>query len=182
MTSSLPNCAPATLRRATPEDAPALTAFARAAFVAAFGTLYRPEDLAAFFAQDRSAESYAAKLADPATRVALAEQDGRILAYCLIVEGARFPEHPEPLPERPMFLSQLYCAGEATGRGLGAQLLAWAIGEAREWGADAITLSVYSENHGAQRFYQRHGFRHIADIHFMVGEQRDDEFLYELRL
>ena len=58
----------------------------------------------------------------------------------------------------------------------------WAIGEARSWGADAITLSVFSENYGAQRFYQRIGFAHVADIFFWVGSKRDDEFLYELRL
>ena len=30
--------------------------------------------------------------------------------------------------------------------------------------------------------YQRYGFGKIADIGFWVGEQRDAEFLYELRL
>jgi ribosomal protein S18 acetylase RimI-like enzyme len=99
-----------------------------------------------------------------------------------VVRGERFAEHPESRPERPVLLSQLYCAGRTTGQGLGARLLEWAIERAREWHADALTLSVYSENHGAQRFYQRHGFRHVADISFWVGEQRDDEFLYELRL
>lgn len=79
-------------------------------------------------------------------------------------------------------LSQLYCAGETTGMGLGATLMEWAISEARDWQADAMTLSVYSENYGAQRFYQRFGFRHVADIDFWVGDHRDDEYLYELRL
>jgi ribosomal protein S18 acetylase RimI-like enzyme len=69
-----------------------------------------------------------------------------------------------------------------TGSGIGAALMEWALGEARERGADAIQLSVYSENFGAQRFYQRYGFTKIADIGFWVGEQRDAEFLYELRL
>jgi ribosomal protein S18 acetylase RimI-like enzyme len=79
-------------------------------------------------------------------------------------------------------LSQLYCAAEATGHGLGAALMDWAIGEARAWDADALQLSVFSENFGAQRFYQRRGFRHVADIDFWVGNHRDDEFLYELAL
>jgi ribosomal protein S18 acetylase RimI-like enzyme len=65
---------------------------------------------------------------------------------------------------------------------LGAALLDWAIGEARGWGADAVQLSVYSDNLGAQRFYRRNGFEHVADIDFWVGEQRDHEFLYELVL
>ena len=57
-----------------------------------------------------------------------------------------------------------------------------AFAQAREGGADAIQLSVYSENFGAQRFYQRYGFEKVADIGYWVGEQRDDEFLYEVGL
>jgi hypothetical protein len=68
-----------------------------------------------------------------------------------------------------------------TGHGLGAALMDWAIAEARAWRADALQLSVFSENFGAQRFYQRYGFDHVADIDFWVGNHRDDEFLYELR-
>jgi ribosomal protein S18 acetylase RimI-like enzyme len=58
----------------------------------------------------------------------------------------------------------------------------WAIAEARAWGADALQLSVFSENFGAQRFYQRYGFEHVADIDFWVGNHRDDEVLYEFAL
>jgi len=170
------------LRPATPEDAAALAPFARDAFAAAFGHLYAPEDLATFFAEARSEEKYRADLADPAKRVRLAMADGRIAAYALIVLGEGFTERPEPRPARPVFLSQLYCARDMTGQGLGATLLDWAIAEARDWGADALQLSVFSENFGAQRFYRRHGFRHVADIDFWVGNHRDDEFLYELSL
>lgn len=173
---------PPAFRDAGPADAPALARFARAAFDAAFGTLYAPGDLAAFFAAERSAERYAAQLADPSVRVRLAERDGAICAYALIVLGKGFPERPEPQPARPVQLSQLYCAGDATGLGLGAALLDWSMAQARGWGGDAVQLSVYSGNHGAQRFYRRHGFAHVADIHFWVGEQRDDEFLYERTL
>ena len=79
-------------------------------------------------------------------------------------------------------LGQLYCSGDATGKGIGAAMLERAIAEARARGCDAMQLSVYSENFGAQRFYQRYGFRHVADIDFWVGNHRDDEFLYELAL
>lgn len=170
------------LRRATSADAAQLAPFARDAFEAAFGHLYKPEDLAKFFAEYRSEAKYRADLAEPAKRVQIAEVDGQLAAYCLIVMGERIEERPEPQPVKPVFISQLYCAGEMTGRGLGAALLEWAIGEARDWGADAIQLSVFSENFGAQRFYQRYGFRHVADIDFWVGNHRDDEFLYELAL
>lgn len=170
------------LRPATPDDAPALSRLATDSFVAAFGHLYRPEDLRAFLDEYRSVERYAADLANPARRVQLAEVGGTLAAYALIVLGWGFDERPEPRPERPVFLSQLYCAPGMPGRGLGAALMDWTIAEARAWGADALQLSVFSENFGAQRFYQRYGLRHVADIDFWVGNHRDDEFLYELAL
>jgi len=173
---------PISLSRATPADAAPLAALAREAFVAAFGPLYTPADLEAFLTTNRSPENYAAAIADPATRIMLAQEDGALLAYCLIIMGQQFEEHPAPRPARPVYLSQLYCAGAATGRGLGAALMEWALAEANAWSADAITLSVYCDNHGAQRFYQRYGFTHAADIFFWVGNKRDDEFLYVLPL
>ena len=171
-----------TLRPATPADAEALSRLATESFVAAFGDLYRPEDLAAFLAEHRSAERYRAELADRGKRVQLAEVDGQAAAYCLIAFGQPFEERPEPRPQRPVFLSQLYCAPGMAGRGLGAALMDWAVAEAHGWGADALQLSVFSENFGAQRFYRRHGFAHVADIDFWVGSHRDHEFLYERKL
>lgn len=170
------------LRAAGVADAEALSRLATDCFVAAFGHLYRRQDLEAFLREFRSVERYRADLADPARRVQLAEVDGAPAAYSLIVFGQQFDERPEPRPARPVFLSQLYCLPRMTGRGLGAALMDWAIAEARGWGADALQLSVYSENFGAQRFYRRHGFEHVADIDFWVGNHRDDEFLYELAL
>lgn len=171
-----------TLRPATLGDAAPLAELARDAFVAAFGHLYKPDDLTAFLAEYRTPEKFRQHLADPPTLVQVAEEDGRLAAYCVIVRGHKFDEQPEPRPERPVFVSQLYCAPEMTGRGLGAALLDWAIAEARAWGADALQLSVFSENVGAQRFYRRYGFSRVADIDFWVGNHRDDEFLYELKL
>lgn len=170
------------LRPATAADAEALSRLGTESFVAAFGHLYRPEDLAAFLAEYRTPEAYRAHLADPASLIEVAEVDGKLAAYALIVRGHSFEERPEPRPERPVFLSQLYCASEMTGRGLGAALIEWAIAEARAWHADAVQLSVFSENYGAQRFYRRYGFEHVGDFSFWVGNHRDHEFLYELPL
>ena len=171
-----------TLRPATEADVAVLAPFAAEAFTAAFGHLYRPEDLALFLDEWRTEKVYRDALAVPAKRIELAEVDGRLAAYALIVLGEHIDERPQPQPERPVFLSQLYCATDMTGHGLGTALMDWVIAEARAWNADALQLSVFSENFGAQRFYQRYGFRKVADIDFWVGNHRDDEFLYELTL
>ena len=65
------------LRSATPADAQALAELGRVSFTAAFGHLYKPEDLAAFLAEYRTPEKFLAHLADPPTLVQLAEVDGQ---------------------------------------------------------------------------------------------------------
>ena len=170
------------LRPALHSDLETLVPFARAAFTDAFGHFYDPEDLAAFLDDYRAPERYAAAIDDPTKSVTLAEEDGRLLGYATVDLACGFDERPDPQPRQPATLGQLYCASDTTGRGVGAALLDQAIAEARERGCDVLQLSVYSENFGAQRFYQRYGFAHVADIDFWVGRHRDGEFLYELTL
>jgi ribosomal protein S18 acetylase RimI-like enzyme len=170
------------LRPATPADAAALADLGTRSFVAKFGELYKPEDLAAFLAEYRSEARYAGQLAEPGTRVQLAEEDGKLLAYCLLELGVCCDEPGLPRPQRPAYLTQLYCDPPITGRGIGSALMDWALATARAWDADAMQLNVFSENFGAQRFYARYGFEKIADIAFWVGNHRDDEFLYQLAL
>jgi mycothiol synthase len=45
------------------------------------------------------------------------------------------------------------------GRGLGRELLRWAVGELRRRGIERIDLSVEAENEAATRLYRAHGFR-----------------------
>ena len=170
------------LRPALPADAEALAALGRDSFCAAFEHLYRPQDLSAFLEQTYSIETVASEIADPAIVHRLAEDapgEG-LTGFVKLRYPSSYAEHSDA--RDPIALGQLYTHPACTGQGIGAALMEWALGEARGRGCDAVQLSVWSENKGAQRFYQRYGFGKIADIFFMVGEQRDDEFLYELRL
>lgn len=166
------------LRPATHDDVPALAALGRDSFTHAFGHLYTPEDLAAFLTEVHDEAAVAGEIAGEECRHRLAvAEDGTLLGYCKL----RYPSKLAALSsaENPLELGQLYCAGHATGQGVGAALMDWALAEAEEGGHDAVLLSVYSENHGAQRFYARYGFAKTADTTFKVGEQIDAEFLFE---
>jgi ribosomal protein S18 acetylase RimI-like enzyme len=168
------------LRAPTAADIPALAQLGRESFVAKFGAMYRPQDLAAFLAETHSQAAVAAELAHPGRLYRLAEIDGALAAYCKLAIPSTLTEHHDA--QRPIEIKQLYAAPGRTGRGLGAALMDWALAEARAYGADAIQLSVWSGNEDAQRFYGRYGFAKAADIDFWVGAQRDHEFLFALRL
>ncbi|MEE4452308.1 GNAT family N-acetyltransferase [Novosphingobium resinovorum] len=164
------------LRPATTADAPALARLGTDSFVAKFGHLYTAENLANFLAGSHSEGKVGKEIADPAMRVMLAERDGHLLGFCKLVMACGWPEHARG--ETVVELKQLYTDPAATGQGIGAILMDWALAEGAAFGADEMQLSVYSDNPGAQKFYARYGFEKVADIHFMVGEHRDEEFLF----
>ena len=164
------------LRAALPADAPALAALGRDSFVAKFGTMYRPEDLETFLSDTHAEAVVAREIANPKARYRLAERDGALTGYCKLGLDCGWPDHARG--RHTIELKQLYTAAGATGGGIGTVLMDWALAEAHSLGADEIQLSVWSGNGDAQRFYHRYGFAKVADTHFWVGEQRDNEFLF----
>lgn len=168
------------LRPASLDDVPALAKFGSESFCAAFEHLYRREDLDSFLAEVYSEEAVAEEVSGSECIHRLACEDGELLGYCKMREPSWYAEHTDAA--RPIALGQLYTLPSRIGEGIGAALMDWAIAEARQRGCDAIQLSVWSGNSGAQRFYARYGFAKIADIGFQVGKQVDEEFLYELKL
>ena len=172
------------LRPALLEDAEPLAKLGRETFCAAFEHLYKPSDLNAFLTEVYTPDVVAEEIAGPeyTHRLAtdIADDAEVLIGFCKMRAPSWYTEHSDAAT--PIALGQLYTDPARTGEGIGAALMDWALAEARERGHDAVQLSVYSENYGAQRFYARYGFTKIADIDFMVGNHRDDEFLYELRL
>ena len=168
------------LRPASLEDTEPLATLGRESFCAAFEHLYDPADLGAFLEQAYGEKAVAAEIADSGCIHRLAWDGDRLMGYCKMRRPSPYAQHSDATS--PISLGQLYTDPAMTGQGIGAALMDWALEEARAGEHGAIQLSVWSENFGAQRFYQRYGFAKIADIDFWVGNHRDDEFLYELRL
>ena len=162
------------IRRATAADAEALTAIGRETFSQTFGHLYPPADLAEFLATAHTPELYRAWAADPAYAVWIAEHDGEVLGYALA--GPCHLPHPE-VTDTCGELWRIYVKREAQGLGLGQRLLdqalAWLEAPGRR-----LWLGVWSENHGAQRLYARHGFAQVGTYEFVVGSVRDHELVF----
>jgi len=69
---------------------------------------------------------------------------------------------------RAAILEDMIVTGNARQRGIGRQLLAYAIATARQEGAKRITLLTDSDNSDAQRFYQQQGFEQSAMLPFRL--------------
>jgi diamine N-acetyltransferase len=163
------------IRRATPDDAPALAELGAVTFIEAFGQLYSPEDLQAFLEESHSVAAYAKALANPDYALWVAEQDARAIGYAQA--GPCGLPHADATPADGE-LKRLYLLKSAQNGGVGAALFDQALAWLERNGPRTLWISVWSENYGAQRFYGRYGFEFAGEYEFIVGEQRDREFMY----
>lgn len=163
-----------TIRRAGPQDAETLSALGARTFSDTFAHLYDPEDLAAFLAEAYGLERTRADLADPAKASWLVEADGAAVGYALA--------GPCGLPHEAVTpgcgeLKRIYFLKAHQGGGLGGRLFAEAMAWLQADGPRDVWIGVWSENFGAQRFYERHGFAKVGEYGFAVGRTVDREFI-----
>ena len=161
------------LRTASPADAEALTALGRETFVASFGHLYPPQDLAAFLAGAHTPDQYAAWAADPDHGLWIAEAGGQPIGYALA--GPNTLPHPDAAPGDGE-LKRIYVLPSAQGAGAGSLLMQAALDWLNRLGRP-LWIGVWSQNLGAQKLYGRHGFVKAGEYEFHVGETRDREFI-----
>ena len=163
-----------TVRRATGQDAAELASLAEVTFTETFGHLYPPEDLATYVASTYSAKACRETLSDPRMAYWLAGAEGEpavgfaLAGYCKLPVVELEPTAGE--------LRQLYVRSEYQNRRLGTLLFAAAL-EWLEARYSPLYIGVWSENHGAQRFYGRYGFVKVGDYGFRVGKTVDHELI-----
>jgi GNAT superfamily N-acetyltransferase len=161
----------AVIRRATPQDAEALSRIAKDTFVETFGHLYPADELRAFLDEVYSLDIMRRDLADPAKAAWLVEADGKAVGHALA--GPCDLPHPEVTPACGE-LKRLYLLKAHQHGGVGTKLLREALG----WlGERRLWVGVWSENYGAQRLYSRYGFEKVGEYDFPVGRVRDREFI-----
>ncbi len=162
------------IRRAGPADAETLAELGERTFSQAFEHLYDPRDYADYVAEAYAPARIRADLADPAKAVWLVEAGGRPVGYALA--GPCGLPHDDVTPACGE-LKRIYFLREAQGGGLGKALF----GEVMAWlqadGPRDVWIGVWSENFGAQRFYEREGFAKVGEYGFNVGRQVDREFI-----
>jgi ribosomal protein S18 acetylase RimI-like enzyme len=163
-----------TIRRAGLADAEELARLAELTFTETFGHLYPPEDLASYVADTYTADACRRTLEDPRMAYWLAGAAGKPAVGYALAGHCKLPvANLEPAAGE---LRQLYVRARHQNHGLGARLFAAAL-EWLEPRYAPLYIGVWSKNHGAQRFYARHGFVKVGEYGFPVGKTVDREFI-----
>ena len=165
-------------RDAVPADGHALDTMAQEVWMQTFGHSASAADIATYLGHAYGpAGKLIADLNSGAARFRLALDGDRIVGYAKI--------NPPWLPDAEpgaVQLSQIYVTYDQHGSGVGRALLDWAIASASAENAGALLLTVWEENHRAFAFYKKHGFEHVGDYAFPVGEQIDTDHIMRLAL
>ncbi len=162
------------IRRATVADALTVSRLAAHTFTETFGHLYPDDDLQAFLRDSYSVEKQAVILGHPAYAVWLLEQGDEAIGHA--AAGPCGLPHPD-VAAGDGELKRLYVLNRAQNGGWGGRMFQAALDWLQRDGPRTLWIGVWSENRGAQRFYARHGFKHVGDYEFPVGRVRDHEFI-----
>ncbi|WP_116810514.1 GNAT family N-acetyltransferase [Steroidobacter cummioxidans] len=163
------------IRKATPADAATMAELGAATFTETFGYLYPPEDLQAFLAKSHTLESWTRALTDPTRGVFVVEHEsGRKIGF-IAVGACKLPV--ENLEAQAGEIQQLYVLAEFHNLRLGRRLMDLGLEWLNSQGRAPLYIGVWSQNHGAQRFYGRYGFSKVGEYGFPVGNTVDEEFI-----
>ena len=164
-----------TIRRAMADDATALAELGAGTFVETFGHLYSPVDLQTFLAKSHTPESWLRTLTDPHRATWIAEHPGGRKIGFICVGACKLP-----VPQLEITageVQQLYVLAEFHNLRLGSRLMDLGLEWLASQGRSPLYVGVWSENYGAQRFYERYGFNKVGEYGFPVGATVDLEFI-----
>ena len=111
-------------------------------------------------------------LADPNTRLVVAEAGANLLGFAQVTLGATHELAPEG---RQAELLRLYVQEPFTAKGIGTQLLQEAERLAAASGVSVLWLTPWVHNHRARAFYARRGYEDRGLTHFTFeGESHEN--------
>lgn len=163
-----------TFREAVAADARWLADFGREIFDATFGPHNRDEDMAAYLDAHYTVERQAGEIARPGSKIWIAELDGSRVGYTqLVLDAPRVELAGDPATE----VHRFYVDGAWHGRGIAAAMMAHCLEESRAAGARWTWLAVWSQNERALAFYRKAGFAKIGEQIFVLGRDRQIDFV-----
>lgn len=165
------------IRPATAADAEALSVLARDTFCENFAHLYTADNLQQFLDGVYAPRLQQQEIQHPENFFRLVEQDGKLIGY---VKACPCHLPVADMPAGAYEVQRLYIRAEAKAAGLGSKLMDECLHYFAAQGASSVYLGVWAENHAAQKFYQRYGFRKVGEYHFMVGTHADNEWIMQL--
>lgn len=160
------------IRRAVPQDAENLAAFASRMYAQTFGNFTDPDDLEEFLSVTYGASQQREEITSENIRTLIAEFEDQIMGFAQLKQGSA----PDCVSsESPIELWRFYIDKPWQGKGMASDLMDAAKVAAIELGGTSLWLGVWEINSRAIAFYKKQGFVIVGEKDFWVGKDRQSD-------
>jgi ribosomal protein S18 acetylase RimI-like enzyme len=168
-----------TIREANTEDAALVADLSRQTFYDTFAAQNLPEDMELFMNEQFTRQSLMEEVGTPDHTFLLVYADDDVAGYACLRMGVAVPLLGT---EKAIELARLYAVTSMIGKGVGKALMEASVNLARERGNEFIYLGVWEKNSRAITFYQQCGFEKFSEHDFMLGRDKQRDWLMKKKL
>lgn len=162
------------IRRCELSDLAALQVLAYRTYDETFRSMNPPETMDAYLGGAFATERMEAELRNPDSAFFFLYHDDSLAGYLKLNEKQAQTDFRD---KDWLEIERVYVKKEFQGLGLGKLLVAKGIEAAQEKGKPAVWLGVWEKNEKAIAFYRKVGFRIVGTHDFIMGEERQRDYL-----
>jgi diamine N-acetyltransferase len=166
-------------KRVGADQAETLLDIAELTFRVGFQHLNDPTDFEVYMAEAFSLQQTQKELGTEGSEFYFAIMSEEIVGYIKLNHGAA---QTDIATEPGIELQRIYVIPAQQGKGIGQQLLDYAISIGKAGRFPYLWLGVWEKNEAAIRFYKRHGFVQFDSHTFMLGNDPQTDLLMKLPL
>lgn len=159
------------------QDLNELLEVARTAFIQAFTQGNKPENVHQYLDEAFTLAQFEKEFEIPSSNFFLAKSEGKIIGYLKVNETPSQTDIHDP---ESLEIARLYVLEEFLGRGVGPELLSFAIELARRKSKKYLWLGVWEKNARAIRFYEKNGLRIFGSHPFPFGDEVQTDYLMRI--
>lgn len=164
---------------ATEADADIISQLSVDTFYETYAAYNTAEDMEQHSNQYFSRQQILTELAAPETFYLIAYVDNQAAGFVKL----RNEEHPPELQgERYIEIERIYVLKAFQKQKLGGAIMRFTLEAAKAKGYEIIWLGVWKNNTNAQGFYQRMGFEIFGEHAFVLGNDRQEDWLLKKQL
>jgi diamine N-acetyltransferase len=167
------------IREATLNDLPKLRVLAISVFTITFEKANNPDDFKAFMDEAYSEAQMRKELAEPGAVYLIAEDGEHFAGYARVRENHEVDSY---LGTSHLELQRLYADIPWQGKGVAKALMDACEKIAQDRGKEWIWLGVWEHNPKAQHYYQKHGYERFSEHSFMLGNDKQTDWLMRKKI
>lgn len=167
------------IRKVTIDDLKQLEEIGQKTFIETYASFNSEENMKNYIVSNFSTEQLKVQLSDGGCEFYFVELSSSVIGYIKINFG---PSQTDIKDEKALEIERIYVLKEFQGNGIGKLFYDKALEIAKQKRLDYIWLGVWDKNLKAIKFYEKNGFMKFDEHTFMLGEDKQTDFIMKLQL